>query len=209
MKKLAIILALLLVPMMAFGMDTISDSDLEAVTGQAGVSIALNSIAIQNSGGTTSYGDVDSSKWLAIVSANTRSRTIGFHGKGGSFDALTIDIVDITDIQGDGIVNLYSLVVSEDLPADSNAAVKIELCDVIQIEEDRAQVKHILMEDRADVGTYNSGNEIIATYSSAGTTRIIAAGMGTHSVTTALGTGTATSLYVGSENTTIIISAHD
>ena len=64
MKKLAIILALLLVPMAAFGMDTISDSDLEAVTGQAGVSIALNSIAIQNSGGTTSYGDMDDGKWL-------------------------------------------------------------------------------------------------------------------------------------------------
>jgi hypothetical protein len=210
MKKLAIILALLLVPMAAFGMDTISDSDLEAVTGQAGVSIALNSIAIQNSGGTTSYGDVDSGKWLSIVGTNTRSRTIGFHGQAlGQFDALTIDIVDITDVNDDGVVDLNSLVVATDLPATASAAVKIALCDIIQIEEDQAQIKHIVMSGAANASDYTFGNEIIATYSSAGTTRIIAGGMGTHTVSTTAASGSnVTSAYAYTENTTILISAH-
>ena len=208
MKKLAIILALLLVPMAAFGMDTISDSDLEAVTGQAGVSIALNSISIQNSAGTTSYGDMDSSKWIAIVGSSTQTRTIGFHSKGMSFDALTIDIVDITDVQNDGgVVNLRSLVVTSDLPSTaSDAAVKIELCDVIQIEESQGSVKHIRMAGTYTAAGSGTGDEIIATYSTAGTTRIIGADMGTKSVSTT--TGNVTSVYVAGENTSILISAH-
>jgi hypothetical protein len=207
MKKLAIILALLLVPMAAFGMDTISDSDLEAVTGQAGVTIALNSICIQNSAGTTSYGDMDSSKWIAIVGSSTQTRTIGFHSKGGSFDALTIDIVDITDMNEDGVVNLRSLVVTSDMPsAASNAAVKIELCDVIQIEESQGAVKHIRMAGTYTAAGSGTGDEIIATYSTAGTTRIIGADMGTRTIST--GTGNVTTPYFAGENTTILISAH-
>jgi hypothetical protein len=203
MKKLAIILALLLVPMAAFGMDTISDSDLEAVTGQAGVSIALNSISIQNSAGTTSYGDMDSSKWIAIVGSSTQTRTIGFHSKGMSFDALTIDIVDITDIQNDGVVDIRSLVVTSDLPSTaSDAAVKIELCDVIQIEESQGSVKHIRMAGTYTAAGSTTGDEIIATYSTAGTTRIIGADMGTKTG------GGMTSVYVPGENTSILISAH-
>jgi hypothetical protein len=209
MKKLAIILALLMVPAFAFGMDTISDSDLDAVTGQAGVSIALNSICIQTSAGTTSYGDADSDKWLAIVSSNTtRSRTIGFHGKDGSFDTLTIDIVDITDVSHNGFVNLRTLVVAEDLPETSNAAVKIELCDVIQIEEDMGLLRHIYMADNYDAAGVTNGDLIISTYSAAGTTRIVGAGMGTESADISSTTANASSAYVATENTTLMISAH-
>jgi hypothetical protein len=238
MKKLAIILALLLIPMTAFGMDTISDSDLDAVTGQAGVSIALNSICIQNTSGTTSYGDVDQDKWIAIVQVGTRTRTIGFHAKdsgtfstGGSygtvglisttldgipdFDALTIDIVDINDVaSGTAVVTLKSLVVAEDLPVTSDAAVKIELCDVIQIEEDTGLKRYIYMADTADAAGVQNGDMIIAIYSAAGTTRIIGADMGTHTV---VGAGTMANLgplgndttpYYPGENTSILISAH-
>jgi hypothetical protein len=209
MKKLAIILALLMVPAFAFGMDTISDSDLDAVTGQAGVSIALNSICIQTSAGPTSYGDADSDKWLAIVSSNTtRSRTIGFHGKDGSFDTLTIDIVDITDVSHNGFVNLRTLVVAEDLPETSNAAVKIELCDVIQIEEDMGLLRHIYMADNYDAAGVTNGDLIISTYSAAGTTRIVGAGMGTESADISSTTANASSAYVATENTTLMISAH-
>jgi hypothetical protein len=209
MKKLAIILALLMVPAFAFGMDTISDSDLDAVTGQAGVSIALNSICIQTSAGTTSYGDADSDKWLAIVSSNTtRSRTIGFHAKDGSFDTLTIDIVDITDVGHDGFFNLRTLVVSEDLPETSNAAVKIELCDVIQIEEDMGLLRHIYMADSYDAAGVTNGDLIISTYSAAGTTRIVGAQMGTESADVSSTTANLNSAYVATENTTLMISAH-
>jgi hypothetical protein len=209
MKKLAIILAILMIPAFAFGMDTISDTDLDAVTGQAGVSIALNSICIQNQSGTTSYGDVDSGKWLAIVNSNTtRSRTIGFHGKDGSFDALTIDIIDITDMAHDGFVNLRTLVVASDLPETSNAAVKIELCDVIQIEEDMGLLRSIYMADNYDARSVTNGDMIIQIYSAAGTTRIIGADMGTTSADISSTTANISSAYVNGENTTILISAH-
>jgi hypothetical protein len=218
MKKLAIILALLMVPAFAFGMDTISDTDLDSVTGQAGVSIALNSICIQNSAGTTGYGDVDTGKWLLIVGSSFQSRTIGFHGKDSDgdndmdFDTLTIDVINILDSApasaGTAVVNLRTLVVASDLPTNSEAAVKIELCDVIQIEEDFGQVKYIYT--AADhLGTnLDSGDMIIATYSAAGTTRIIGAGMGASSASDGVHVGNLTSVYAPDKNTAILITAH-
>jgi hypothetical protein len=216
MKKLAIILALLLVPMTVFGMDTISDSDLDAVTGQAGVSIALSSICIQNSAGTVSYGDVDSGKWIAIVGNTFRSRTIGFHGADSDgdnrldFDALTIDVIDVLDMTpaSSATINLRTLVVAEDLPTTSNAAVKIELCDIIQIEEDLGEVKYIYMADTYTASGVDTGDMIIATYSAAGTTRIVAAGMSPSSVSDGVHVGNLTSVYDPTENTVILITAH-
>jgi hypothetical protein len=218
MKKLAIILALLLVPMTAFGMDTISDTDLDSVTGQAGVSIALNSICIQNSAGTVGYGDVDTGKWLLIVGNSFRSRTIGFHGADSDnnntldFDTLTIDIINILDAApasaGGAVVNLRTLVVAEDLPTNSEAAVKIELCDVIQIEEDLGEIKYIYTAtDHLGTGL-DSGDMIIATYSAAGTTRIIGAGMGAVSASDGTHAGNLTQVYAPTENTAILITAH-
>jgi hypothetical protein len=216
MKKLAIILALLLVPMTAFGMDTISDSDLDAVTGQAGVSIALNSMCIQDSAGTTAYGDVDSGKWIMIVGNTFRSRTIGFHGADSDgdnwpdFDTLTIDVIDITnaDPAGLALVNLATLVVASDLPNNSDAAVKIELCDVIQIEEDLGEVKYIYVSGDYLGTSVDNSDMIIATYSAAGTTRIVGAGMGAASLSDGTHGFNITSTYVPTKNTAILITAH-
>ena len=206
MKKLAIILALLLVPMTAFGMDTISDSDLDSVTGQAGVSIALTSICIQNSAGTTSYGDADQDKWLSIVQQGTQTRTIGFHAKyRGTFDTLTIDVVNLENVEG---WNLRRLVVPTDLPT-ANSGVKITLPDIIQIEEDSGLTRAIYVSDAA-VPTGALKDEIIRIYSAAGTTRIIGADMGTaHSMLT-IGAGTfnGAAVYFSGENTTLMIGAH-
>jgi len=209
MKKLAIILAVLLVPMMAFGMDTISDTDLNDVTGQAGVSIALTSIRIENSGGTTSYGDSDQGKWVSIVGSQTSSRTIGFHASQPfCFDALTIDIVDLTNVDG---WNLNSIVVASDRPTNSDAAIKITLCDIIQIEESASQIKTIYMSDGPDPATANT-DEIIQIYSAGGTTRIIGADMGTNWATYNAGflgsTNMTGATYFSGNNTSILISAH-
>jgi uncharacterized protein DUF6160 len=245
MKKLAIILALLLVPMTAFGMDTISDSDLDAVTGQAGVSIALNSIQIQTSGGTTSYGDPDSGRWISITGSVTAvTKTIGFHAKynpwdmsntlgtGGTntggvqtnlnFDTLTIDIVDISEVDG---WNLVSMVVASDRAAgNGNAAVKITLPDMILIEATQDQTKTIwLGTDKVPNDT--NAEELIQIYSTAGTTRIVAADMGSnwaayqanglalylqggYNATLAFGGGVNYNYYSGM-NTSILIGAHD
>jgi hypothetical protein len=222
MKKLAIILALLLVPMAAFGMDTISDSDLDAVTGQAGVSIALTSIQIQTSGGTTSYGDADSSKWVSIVGLKTSTRTIGFHAKFDNiavgsgaqtcmnFDALTIDIVDLTNVEG---YNIHSMVVASDLPPSSSAGIKITLPDIIQIEQQQDQIRVIYMADGYDPGSAAvNADELIRIYNTAGTTRIIAADMGANwaamAAFQAAPITSPTYKYFSGENTTIMISAH-
>jgi hypothetical protein len=209
MKKLAIILAVLLVPMMAFGMDTISDNDLNEVTGQAGVSIALTSIRIENSGGTTSYGDVDQSKWVSIVGINTSVRTIGFHAsRPFCFDALTIDIVDLQNVDG---WNLTTMVVASDRSTNSNAAVKITLCDIIQIEQSQDQVRAIYMSSQADPMAGPS-DEVIRIYNTGGTTRIIGADMGTNFAAYATALGTSTNLvgatYFSGNNTSILIGAH-
>jgi hypothetical protein len=222
MKKLAIILALMLIPMTAFGMDTISDTDLDSVTGQAGVTIALNSIQIQTSGGTTSYGDADSSRWVSIVGQRTSTRTIGFHAKynpwaiaGGAstnqgFDALTIDIVDVRNVDG---WNLVSLVVPTDMPPTSFAAVKIVLPDIIQIEQQQDQVRVLYVADGYDPGAAGTNaDEIIRIYNTSGTTRIIGADMGTDLATYAANTagafGNFSHAYYSGWNTTILISAH-
>jgi hypothetical protein len=209
MKKLAIILAVLLVPMMAFGMDTISDTDLNQVTGQAGVSIALTSIRIENSGGTTSYGDSDQGKWVSIVGSQTSVRTIGFHASRPlCYDTLTIDIVDLNNVEG---WNLNSMVVASDRPVNSDAAVKITLCDIIQIEESASQIKTIYMSDGPDPALANV-DEVIQIYSAGGTTRIIGADMGsdfaTYNAAFVASTNLTGATYFSGNNTTILISAH-
>jgi hypothetical protein len=46
MKKLALILALMLIPCTAFGLEMLNDTTLDSVTGQAGVDIAMDDIQI-------------------------------------------------------------------------------------------------------------------------------------------------------------------
>ena len=46
MKKLALILAFLLVPCMAFGMEMLTDGDMDQVTGQSGVTIAFDDVQL-------------------------------------------------------------------------------------------------------------------------------------------------------------------
>jgi hypothetical protein len=104
MKKLAIFLAIMLIPFSAFALDTISDSDLDSVTGQAGVSIFTNSIQIVKTGITTTYTDIDgannsytdpsqtSAGNFSIVSGQTVTQ-IYFKG----YDPINIDVIDKDD----------------------------------------------------------------------------------------------------------------
>jgi hypothetical protein len=169
----------------------------------------LTSIRIENSGGTTSYGDADQSKWVSIVGVGTSVRTIGFHAaRPFTFDALTIDIVDLNNVDG---WNLVSMVVASDRPTNSDAAVKITLCDIIQIEETSALVRAIYVASGPDPATAAS-DEVIRIYNSGGTTRIIGADMGTNFLQYATGIATSANLttatYFSGNNTSILISAH-
>jgi len=58
-KLLAIAIVLMMVPFTAFAMETISDSDMDNVTGQAGVSISLDNVKIYQSIDGISYTDTD------------------------------------------------------------------------------------------------------------------------------------------------------
>ena len=107
MKKLAIILALLMIPSFAFALDTIPDNDLNEVTGQAGVSILFNSITIVKSGSSvTGYGDNDgagNTNWILIAKdTNTDATThVGFHG----YTPLMIDVMDVTTLTAAAGIN--------------------------------------------------------------------------------------------------------
>jgi hypothetical protein len=104
MKKMAIFLAIMLIPFSAFALDTISGNDLNDVTGQAGVSIYTNSIQIVKTGVTTTYTDeedeanndynaVGSNNDFNIVSEATNTK-IFFKG----VDPLMIDVVDMATL---------------------------------------------------------------------------------------------------------------
>jgi hypothetical protein len=59
MKKLAIFLALMMVPFSAFAMDVISDSEMEAVTGQTGVDIIVIDMSLDLDVMNFSWSDSD------------------------------------------------------------------------------------------------------------------------------------------------------
>jgi hypothetical protein len=59
MKKLAIIIALMMVPFSAFAMDVISDSEMEAVTGQTGVDIIVIDMSLDLNVMNFSWSDSD------------------------------------------------------------------------------------------------------------------------------------------------------
>ena len=96
MKKLAIFLAIMLIPFSAFALDTISDQDLDEVTGQAGVSIYTNSIQIVKTGVTTTYTDLDDvfgTQDFNVVVGNSTTRLF-FKGT----DPLMIDIIEMNTL---------------------------------------------------------------------------------------------------------------
>jgi hypothetical protein len=129
MKKLAIILAIMLIPFTAFALDTITDNDLNDVTGQAGVSIYTNSIQIVKTGVTTTYTDNDNEYSLDndfnIVSEGTTTK-IFFKG----VDPLMIDIVDMTTL-ANYLRNVGLNTQSRDF---GDTAVMIVLPNAIQIQ---------------------------------------------------------------------------
>ena len=101
MKKLALILALMLVPCSAFGLEMLTDNALDDVTGQAGVSIAADDIQLflnverfawidcDGYGTSNAYGgDCDSTVGGAIYLDNFQMDTININQLGARGDAL-------------------------------------------------------------------------------------------------------------------------
>ncbi len=92
MKKLAIFLAMMIIPFTAFALDTISDLELDNLTGQAGVSIFLTTVRIETTPWIYGYGDENenhtTTNWLLQID-NGRTQEISFLGS----RTLDIDII--------------------------------------------------------------------------------------------------------------------
>jgi hypothetical protein len=183
MKKLAIFLAIMLIPFSAFALDTISDQDLNDVTGQAGVSILLNSVQIIKTAATVGYGDDDGANvnWINFIAdaGSERTTTIGFHGN----TPIMIDLIDTTTI---------TQAISGDTTEIGTVGVQLRLCDVIVLEA-AGTLRDTITLDQVGDGN-NNGGELIKRYRGAATTKIVA------NINTIPGVH---------ENTTIIITAHD
>jgi hypothetical protein len=132
MKKLAIFLAIMLIPFTAFALDTISDNDLNDVTGQAGVSIYTNSIQIVKTGVTTTYRDNDNEFGLVNdFNVVTDSETTKIFLKGA--DPLMIDVVNMNTL--DTYLNMVGITVNDyDF---GETAVMIVLPNGIEIQKDQ------------------------------------------------------------------------
>jgi hypothetical protein len=127
MKKLAIILAIMLIPFTAFALDTISDNDLNDVTGQAGVSIYTNSIQIVKTGVTTTYTDVDDDNGTQDFNVVVGSSTLHVFFKGS--DPLMIDIVNMGTLQ----TYLNNVGVPTDVTDSGDTGVMITLPNAIEL----------------------------------------------------------------------------
>jgi len=164
MKKLAIFLAIMLIPFSAFALDTISDNDLDSVTGQAGVSIYTNSIQITKTGVTTTYTDNDNrtTSWgSASVNIVDNGSTTQIYF--GGYDPLMIDIINM-NAMAHAIGSLCGGTL--DTLDYGDTAVQITLPDSIKIVNVAGAAKSYY------TGAIAPGNELIAVSITGGTTVI-------------------------------------
>ena len=83
MKKLALILALMLIPCSAFGLEMLNDNSLEDVTGQSGVSIAFDDIQLFLHVGRFAYLDCDGYGTNSNYGGTCNSSVGGGFGRSG------------------------------------------------------------------------------------------------------------------------------
>ena len=188
MKKLAIFLAIMLIPFSAFALDTISDNDLNDVTGQAGVSIYTNSIKIVKTAVTTTYTD-DGTNTVSVVADSTDTE-IYF----GGVDPVMIDIIEMN--------TLDTLLAATGMIMDSNdystTGVQITLPDSITIVNIGSQKSYY-------GGTITDADRFITITTTGGSTTITQADPGFSAPFTSLGS---TGLR-HDDQLKIIITAHD
>jgi hypothetical protein len=177
MKKLAIFLAIMLIPFSAFALDTISDSDLDSVTGQAGVSIFTSSIQIVKTGITTTYTDsngsgntydTEATGSFTIVDEGSTTQ-IFFHG----FDPLEIDVVSVADVI-DTVNRVCGSTSAFNGYGDyGESAVQITLPNAIEIINVNGATKTYYMSDATALA--DDSNELIQITTTGGTTTISSA----------------------------------
>jgi len=160
MKKLAIFLAIMLIPFTAFALDTISDNDLNDVTGQAGVSIYTNSIQIIKTDVTTTYTDADDVTGNQEVNIVDNGSTTNIFFRG--VDPLMIDIVDMSTLA----TELSAFNLTMDTNDYGDTGVQITLPDAIEIVNVSGATKTYY------TGAVSAANNLISVAVTGGTTTI-------------------------------------
>jgi len=101
MKKLALILALLIIPCAAFGMEMLNDNAMDTITGQSGVSIVFDDIQIFLNIDTMAYIDSDglqSSSIFGIESCNGAAGAVYLNDF--QIDVLNVNAIIATGVGG-------------------------------------------------------------------------------------------------------------
>jgi hypothetical protein len=91
MKKLALILALLIIPCTAFGLEMLNDASLDGVTGQAGIDIAMDDIQI--------FMNIEKMAWIDCDGYTSLGR-MQCSGAGGAIalNNFQIDVLNVNAI---------------------------------------------------------------------------------------------------------------
>jgi hypothetical protein len=102
MKKLALILALIIIPCSAFGLEMLSDSTMDGVTGQAGVNIAMDDVQM--------FINIEKMAWIDCDGFDSLEGKGTCSGEGGALvlnnfqiDVLNINAITRTAAQGSGL----------------------------------------------------------------------------------------------------------
>jgi len=102
MKKLALLVALMIIPAAAFGMEMLNDNTMDSITGQSGVSIAMDDIQLFINIDTIGYIDSDGLSSSAIANV-----TVNCDGPAGAIeiDNFQIDVLNVNAIVRSGTGN--------------------------------------------------------------------------------------------------------
>jgi hypothetical protein len=108
MKRLAIFLALMIIPCSAFGLEMLNDSTMDGITGQAGVQIAMDDVQL--------FLNIEKLAWIDCDGFSTwEGKACGGYGGALVLNNFQIDVLNINAITGqtgtsvNGGVDLHSL----------------------------------------------------------------------------------------------------
>jgi len=124
-KVLALALGMLLIPFTAFGMQTMSETDMDSVTGQSGVAISISNVQIYSDGADDLWYETEvefegETQAVGILSGNTASFT--FVNAIADPAAILDNSIDGTVVDGDGVYNTTLLGESGNLMLRGNYA---------------------------------------------------------------------------------------
>lgn len=172
MKKLVLVTILMLVPFTAFALDTMTDSALDKLTAQEGVTITFDDVAIHQTSSDMAWSDADGAD-----PANSSAGSI-FIGQTGTTDttirgSLTIDVatataaIDFTHVNNADPAN--PVTVTDATIATGTSFVKIGLPDISQ----SATAKTMTICLKPTAATANTATNTLGTlYQNAGSSSV-------------------------------------